>query len=186
MEYGIYVSRNWYDIPERVVPIISFLMERCCQVGRLKAMVTIGSVDFISSNVLLSLQWLGATSGAGTAFFPEHLSSLPLLVEQEQLSFRSTWVHFRLLCGVRVAQSISFCVVFLEIIVCPFVFSSLENNCIACRSIYSLWLILWYLQTFLKTSNKARWYIKLHSFCFTYNFLSSNFQRRVLQGVQLQ
>jgi hypothetical protein len=48
--------------------------------------------------------------------------------------------------GFHVAWSLVFCVVFCRSF-CPFSF----GNC--CRSIYSFWLPLWYLQTFLKKVN---------------------------------
>ena len=46
-------------------------------------------------------------------------------------------------CGVRVARSLVFSIVFLSTIVCPISF----GNCI-CPSIYSFCLPLWYLHTF--------------------------------------
>ena len=61
------------------------------------------------------------TSGAGTATFPENLSSCQVL------------------SGVRVARSLVFYVVFCRF--CLFSF----GHCIACLSIYSFWLHLWYL-----------------------------------------
>ena len=59
--------------------------------------------------------------GAGTATFPENLSSSQVL------------------SGVRVARSLVFYVVFCRF--CPFSF----GHCIACLSINSFWLPLWYL-----------------------------------------
>ena len=50
-------------------------------------------------------------------------------------------------CGVYVAQSAVFCVVFCRSLFffCPFSF----GHCIICLSIYGFWLLLWYFQTFL-------------------------------------
>ena len=64
----------------------------------------------------------GATSGAGTAYLPEHMISLPVF------------------SGVCVARSLVFCVVFCRSLsFCPFSF----GYCMVCPSIYGFWLSLW-------------------------------------------
>ena len=82
----------------------------------------------------------GTTSGAGTAYLPEHLSSPPVF------------------SGVRVSWSLVLCVSFVEHC---FSFSTFSfGHCFLCSSIYGFWLPLWYLQTLLKCYFWGYW-------CFT-------------------
>ena len=69
------------------------------------------------------------------------------LVKQELLPFRSTKVY-RVFRGVRVGQSLVFYVVFCKSLFAIFFFYSF-GHCIVCPSIYSFWLPIWHIQTFI-------------------------------------
>jgi hypothetical protein len=68
------------------------------------------------------------------------------VTQEEQLTLPEHLISPPVCSGFHVAWSLVFCVVFCRSF-CPFSF----GNC--CRSIYSFWLPLWYLQTFLKKVN---------------------------------
>ena len=71
----------------------------------------------------------GVTSGAGTAYHSEHLSSSPVN------------------SAVRVTRSLALCICFIDrcLSFCTFSF----GHCVVCSSIYGLITSLWYLQTLL-------------------------------------
>ena len=65
--------------------------------------------------------------------------------------FRSTWVHPRVFCWVRITWSLVVYVCFVDrcLSFCTFSF----DHRVACSSsLYGFWLPLWYLQTLLVTS----------------------------------
>ena len=72
------------------------------------------------------------------------------LVEQELLILLDPLSSPLIFSGVRVTQSLVFCVMLVDCCLSFCLFSF--GHCVVCSSIYRFWLPLWYLQTLLDNS----------------------------------
>ena len=78
----------------------------------------------------------------------------PLPAAEWILSFRSTWVHFRVLVGVHLTRSLVLCVCFVNRCLSSCTFSF--GQCVVhSSSIYGFWMPLWYLQVLLNSIDKC-------------------------------
>ena len=142
-----YIYLSWYDIPEHVVPIRNSLIEGCANKEATEPRVTLGQVEFITSEVLWLPQWFGwlvwhicVTNDHGyvplvantSRSFPRswlitgyvtRLTRRMTLVEQELLTLPE---HINLppvFSGIYVTRSLVLCVYFVDrcLSFCPFV-----------------------------------------------------------------
>jgi hypothetical protein len=131
--------------------------------------------SFVFFSISRSPPWLGwplwniyVTNGNGyvplvvstSRFFPHswlvtrfvtRLTRRVPLVEQELLTLPENLSSPPVICGIRVTRSLVLCVCFVDrcLSFCAFSF----GHCVVCSSsIYSFWLLLWYLQTLLKVN----------------------------------